>query len=223
MSKNFFAEKLGHLWFAIVHIILNGIFSIFCGMKVEGLEKLRNIKGACIMAGNHTSYMDPPIFGALSWRRVNCIAQDNLFKVPVLRPLIISLGAIPLNRENPDPSTIKIAVAKLKRGEIIGIFPEGRRILNEEDEGSESRKGVSALARMSGAPVVPISIIGGKDCISIHHKFIPRFRKLKVVIGDPVVYEKSPDKSKEKENMAKFAHDLMETIMTPVNMERNRN
>lgn len=214
---------IGHLWYSVVHHLLRFIFGVFCRMEVVGAENLENIKGACIIAGNHTCYYDPPLFGAVSKRRVNCIAQSTLFKVPVLRLIMKSLGAISVDRANPEAGTIKLAVEKLKNGEILGIFPEGRRVMNEEEEGKSSEKGVSLIAKMSGAPVVPFSIIGAKECITFHHKFIPRFKKVKVVVGEPMTYVRKKDREEEKANMKEFADELMRRIIAPVLEERDRN
>ena len=212
---------LGHIWFYFVHLFLNTLFTLGCGLKIEGKENLK-FKGGCLFAANHTSYMDPPLFGAISARRVNCMAKKELFTVPILAPLIRSLGAIPVDRDKTEMTTIKKAVELLKKGEIVGIFPEGRRMKSEEDEGKESRRGVSLLAKMSGVPVLPISIINGKDSITIK-KGIPHFKRgVKVVIGKPIQYVKASNAKEEKENMENFAHNLISEIMKPVEEARKQ-
>lgn len=211
---------IGHIWYYITHLFLFVFFKIFCHIQIEGQENLP-AKGAFIMAGNHTSYMDPPLFGAISTRRVNCMAQNNLFKIPFLGWLIKTLGAFPVDRENPDSRVLKTALAILKRGEIVGIYPEGRRILQEEKEGKKNEKGVAFLAKNSGAPVIPVSLIGSKECVSFGNGF-PRFKKVKVIIGKPIYYKKAENPKEEKDNMSKFSNEIMRIILEPVKLEREK-
>ncbi len=209
---------LSKFWFYIVHLFLRGFFTLFCGFKVVGWKQLRR-KGAYIMAGNHVSYLDPPMFGAISARRVNCMAKKELFDVPVLGPILHSLHSFPVDRESNDTWPIKHAISLLKSGEIVGIFPEGQRVKDGSDV--EGAMGVALIAKQTMAPVFPISCIGGKEAVTFKNK-IPHFKKVKVVIHEPIFYEKAADPKKEKENMRLFTNKLMGIIQETVKRESEK-
>ena len=198
------------IWFVAVHLFLKTFFSIFCGLKVYGHKNLK-IKGGFIMAGNHTSYYDPPLFGAISYRAVRCMAKKELFKIPILGTFLHSVGTFPVDRESNDIWAVKHAIKILKEGKVFGIFPEGRRV--KEGETAELSTGVALIAKQTGLPVVPIATIGADKAI-LFKKKIPSFGKVKVVIGEPIFYEKADPSLKEKENMMIFTEKLMDIVRT---------
>lgn len=201
---------IARAWFVVVHLFLKTFFSLFCGLKVKGIEKIK-IKGAFIMVGNHTSYYDPPLFGAISHRIVHCMAKKELFSIPVLGPILWTVGAFPVDRESNDTWAVKHAIKLLKSGEIFGIFPEGQRV--KEGDAVEPSTGVALIAKQTGVPVVPVSIIGADKAVVFKNK-IPKFGKVRVIIGDPIVYEKADPSLKEKENMKIFTDKIMDIIKT---------
>ena len=105
-------------------VLIRGIFRINGGLTVQGEENVP--EGGVIIASNHISYLDPPLIGAVTPRRVTFMARKGLFEIPVLRS-IIKPAAFPIDREKPRPSTIKEAIKRLRNGELLVIFPEGGR------------------------------------------------------------------------------------------------
>ena len=84
---------------------------------------------------------------------------------------------IPVKRNTGDMAAIRTCIRSLKKGELLGIFPEGTRVKNGKE--SEPKEGVALLASKSGAPIIPISI-------SADYRM---FGKNKVVIHPPVVLQ----------------------------------
>lgn len=132
---------------------------IFCTIyrwRVYGRENIPKV-GPAIICSNHISYWDPPLVGCASSRKVYFMAKEELFCIPVLGPLIRSLGAFPVKRGTPDRTAIRRALQLLESGNVVGMFPEGTRGRNIE--GVES--GAAFLALRAGCPVVPAVIKNG--------------------------------------------------------------
>lgn len=96
-------------------------------------EKIFRPKGGYILAFNHRSLLDAPMaFSAIPgyW---HFIAKEELYNSAILRWLLPRLGVVAVNRTNIDLSTIRKGVDILKKGEVLGIFPEGTRNLADEE------------------------------------------------------------------------------------------
>jgi 1-acyl-sn-glycerol-3-phosphate acyltransferase len=150
----------------LCRMIFYGIFRL----KVIGLENIP-ATGATILCSNHTSNLDPPLLGTPVSRKVRFMAKAELFKVPVLGPIIAAVGAFPIKRGGVSKESLRLAASILEDGGVLGIFPEGTR------KGSEvGKRGAASLAMRTGAQVVPVAIIG---------KYIP-FRRMQIIYGKPL-------------------------------------
>ncbi|MBL7050319.1 MAG: 1-acyl-sn-glycerol-3-phosphate acyltransferase [Nitrospira sp.] len=156
---------------------LNGGFHI---INVENIPK----EGGVILAPNHISYLDPPVVGSAVPRKANFMAKKGLFDIPVLGKIIRG-AAYPVDRDKPNPSTIKETVKRLKKGEPVVMFPEGQR--NITGELMESKRGISMVVAMSRVPVVPVFIAGSDKALPANAKWLKR-AKISVVFGKPIYY-----------------------------------
>jgi len=145
------------------------------------------VEGGAIVAANHISYLDPPLLGAVISRKATFMARKGLFSIPVLGQAI-KYAAIPVNRERTQPSTIKETVARLKGGELIVIFPEGRR--SETGEMLKAKRGVGMIVGLSKVPVIPALIVGSDKVLPVDAKWLRRGR-ISVVFGRPIYYTPS--------------------------------
>lgn len=125
--------------------------------KVEGAENLPR-EGAVIVIANHQSYWDPVVLGTALRRRVYFMAKEELFRIPFFGTLIRVLGAFPVKREAYDRRALKVALEHLMRGHVVGIFPEGTR--SPSGELLPPQPGAAILALKTGAPVLPVALIG---------------------------------------------------------------
>jgi 1-acyl-sn-glycerol-3-phosphate acyltransferase len=137
-------------------------------LEVSGLEHLPP-SGPVLLAGNHDSYWDPLAIGiaALGRRQIRALAKAELWKVPGLGPVLDSMGQIPIRRGHGDMQALDRAIAELRAGACIGVFPEGTRSLGRE---LRARGGLGRLAAaVPEAVVVACTVQGTTD--------IPRFPK----------------------------------------------
>jgi len=171
-------KKISH---AVIRWVLNGIFSGFYRLHVEGAEHIPDT-GAVIVAPNHKSSFDPPIVGvAIKNRLVHYMAKAELFKNPMFGWVLRKMGAFPVKRGTVDRMAIKQAVRELKNGHVLGIFPEGTRI--KKDGLGRFHSGMASLALMTGVPIVPVAVVGTRT--------LPKKKEtIAILIGEPVVVEK---------------------------------
>lgn len=167
--------------FKLVRLILNFVFFVCLGLKVEGRENIPD-KGAIIVAPNHKSYWDPPVIGtAVNNRIIHYMAKEELFKNPIFGWVIRQFGTFPVKRGTVDRQAVRQAVRELKSGNPLGIFPEGTRIKREGL--GRFHSGMASLALMTGTPVVPVAVIG---TVNLPKKNGP----LAVLIGKPIEVKK---------------------------------
>jgi len=155
------------------------------GLRALGREHWPEHGGALICA-NHQSMFDPPLIGLTCPRRMNYLARDTLFRVPLLAPLIKFLDAIPIDREGVGLAGLKETLKRLRSGELVLIFPEGTR--THDGEVAPLKPGFISVARRSGVPLVPVGLDGAYQAWPRTSRF-PRWGRIAVVIGPPIAAE----------------------------------
>jgi len=176
-------------------------FKIFGRLEVRGIKNIPR-KGGILIASNHLSYVDPPLLATIIPGGCFFMAKHNLFELPILRYLI-NYYAFPINRQNPGPSAIKMALTKLAEGEIVVIFPEGSR--NVADMLLPPKNGIGMISALSKKKIIP-TLIEGTDRLFPPGKLIPRPAKMRVTFGDPL------DLSHEDADYIKISHKIMDSI-----------
>jgi 1-acyl-sn-glycerol-3-phosphate acyltransferase len=190
--------------YRIIKIFLYTFFKVFYGLKVFGLENIPK-GGGFIMAANHASFLDPPVIGGVSTRRVRFMAREGLFKIPLFGTFL-KIFAFPVKRDKPHPSAIKGAVRRLRQGELIVMFPEGSRSV--DGNLLEAKRGVSVIAAISRMPVVPTFIRGTEKALPVGARF-PRPSKITVTFGAPLVMHKDET---EKQFQERVNRDIIKEI-----------
>jgi len=147
---NWIRKKLGY-----VALLLGATIA---KIKVKGRWHLPK-SGPFIVAANHFSYIDPPFFKyAIRKPIIFLAASDQTIDWYFMwAPLLY--GFIPTDRKNLAPSTIKKAKSALRRGEILGIFPEGTSTSNAV---RPAKNGAVFLSTVEKAPIVPMAIYGAE-------------------------------------------------------------
>jgi 1-acyl-sn-glycerol-3-phosphate acyltransferase len=176
-------RTLAQRWvYAWVRLFARITGSLFFGVRVEG-RHLFPAQGAALICANHQSYFDPALVGLACDRRLNYLARASLFKVPLLGHFIYYLDAIPIDREGTGLAGLKETLKRLKRGEMVLIFPEGTRC--SDGEVAPLKAGFSSLARRSKAALVPIGIDGAFQAWP-RTRPLPSLERIHIVIGEPL-------------------------------------
>jgi 1-acyl-sn-glycerol-3-phosphate acyltransferase len=148
---------VNHLVYWIARALLQPFFLVYFRMQRIGREHIP-ASGPVIIAANHRSFMDPFVIGMMLRRPTYFVAKTELFHNPFVAWLLSSLGAFPVERGHGDRDAMVTAREILERGDVVVIFPEGTR--TRPGPLGTPKRGVGRLALESGAPVVPIALIG---------------------------------------------------------------
>jgi 1-acyl-sn-glycerol-3-phosphate acyltransferase len=111
--------------------------------------------GPVILAANHTGFVDGPVVVGVAPRPVHMMVKEEMFVGPV-GTVLRAAGHIPVDRVGGRPALVA-ALAVLRRGDAVGIFPEGNR---GRGDAASAAAGVAWLAVNAGAPVVPVAVLG---------------------------------------------------------------
>ena len=157
---------------------LLSIFSfLFYPCKLINPEQA-NLKKPFILICNHQSMMDPVLLGVkFPQYEIHFIGKREITKFLPLKWIVERLHMIAVSRHMSDLAAMRAAGAVLKSGEVLGIFPEGRRSCGSPMEQMES--GVSLLALRHKTPLLPVYITSR-----------PRpFRRVSMVIAPPILVD----------------------------------
>ena len=149
-------------------------------IEAHGVENIP--ADGAIVASNHTSFADVLVISAAAERQVRYMAKKELFRIPLLAPLIKALGAYPVNRGGPDVSSIKRTIELIEGGELIGIFPQGHRYGGQDPRTTEIKAGIGMITYRTKAPVVPVFLDGQSGKTRM-------FRKNVITFGEPIRFE----------------------------------
>jgi 1-acyl-sn-glycerol-3-phosphate acyltransferase len=130
-------------------------------LEKQGLENIPD-EGPAVVICNHVSFVDPLVLMAASPRPITFVMDHNIFKIPVMSFVFRTAKAIPIASAKEDENLLNAAydavAAALERGELVGIFPEGR--ITDTGEMYPFRGGVKRIIDRTPVPVVPLALKG---------------------------------------------------------------
>jgi len=195
------------LFYNVIKALAFFLLKVLFSMEVQGRFNIPK-EGGLLVISNHCSQMDPVIIGSMFPRRLYYMAKEELFKIPFLRSLIISLGAFPVKRETGDLRALSKIMELVSRGEAVLLFPEGSR--SEDGEVKEFMHGASYVAVKTGVPVLPVAVRGSFEAMP-KGQAIPRLTKIKVKVGE--VMRLNLGSKRAKESIYIFTNDLRERVI----------
>lgn len=201
----------------MLRAIIEAIFRVLFSYDCLGEEQLPSSGGA-IVAANHPSYLDPILLSLQAKRTIRFMAWDALFRVPVLASLIRAFGAFPVDTtRGRGGSAYETARDLVEAGEIVGLFPEGRRSRSGWMEG-DLRLGAARLSLETGAHLYPATIVGAFRAWP-HFKALPKPARIKVRFHepiDPAPYRALPEAEAALELLAELRRRVERTLMPGV-------
>ena len=166
--------------------------------RARGVGSERVPGGPLILAPNHASFMDHFFTGAFVRRRIQFMAKSQLFAPGPGRWIFSHGGVFPVRRGSQDEEAFISAFKILERGGAIGMYCEGGRSRSGE-LAAEAKPGIGRLALESGAPVVPVAILGSHQVRNWKRLQFPR---VTVSYGEPFRFEVIEQSSRDQQQQA---------------------
>lgn len=164
-------------------------------IQISGAQNVPE-DGGVVLTCNHVSYLDFVFSGLPVWnerrRLVRFMAKESLFRHPVSGPLLRGMHHIPVDR-SAGAGSLREALRALKRGEVVGLFPEGTTSLSFTVK--ELKTGSARMAQTARVPILPVTVWGGQRICSKNcpYDFRTRGRTILVDVGEPFVVERGDD------------------------------
>lgn len=152
---------------------------VLADLDVTGLRHLP-ATGPVVLAVNHRAFLDGPLVFGLLDRPVSFLVKSEAFAHRPAAAVLRDAGQIPVRRRVVDPAPVRLALAILAAGGIVGIFPEGSR---GDGRVGQALPGAAYLALRTGAVVVPVACHGTLAMVRRHALRRPPVR---VSVGEPL-------------------------------------
>jgi 1-acyl-sn-glycerol-3-phosphate acyltransferase len=166
--------------------------------RARGRGSERVPGGPLILAPNHASFMDHFFAGAFVRRRIQFMAKSQLFAKGIPQYIFSHGGVFPVRRGYQDEEAFISAFKILERGGAVGMYCEGGRSRTGQ-MAAEARPGIGRLALESGAPVVPVAILGSYQVRNWKRLHFPR---VTVCYGEPFRFDVIEQPSREQQQEA---------------------
>lgn len=178
--------------YRVSRLVAGPFLRLLAPTRVIGAEHIPAI-GPAIMASNHLSVVDSIFLPLMVERPVTFAAKSEYFTGTRLRDRVVGAYLRSTNQLSTDragaraaQSMLDAAVDRLNSGELFGIYPEGTR--SPDGRLYRGRTGVGYLALNSGAPVIPVAMIGTEHILPPGHR-VPRPGRIEIRIGEPLTFE----------------------------------
>lgn len=186
--------RVAHRWYQVCRLATWAFMTCFGSMRAKGQGNVPKT-GPVLLLANHCSFLDPPLVGAAVTRQVSQMARKTLFDNKILKELITSLDAFPVESKGFSREGLMTMIGKIEQGKVVSMFPEGER--SHDGEMQEFKPGLLLLLKKAKCPIVPVGIVGTFETWSRHQKFPslctiftpPDKRCLAVSIGKPIMPE----------------------------------
>jgi 1-acyl-sn-glycerol-3-phosphate acyltransferase len=168
-----------------LHAVAAPVLRAVWRLEVDGASHVP--AGPVIVVANHDSLSDPFFLGAALGRPLQFLAKRELWRNGLAGWVLDGLGGIPVDRRRGDVGAVAAAAQALGRNAAVAIFTQGT-VLGPPDRAWQ--RGAARLALTTGAPLVPVAIVGADDVLRPGTR-LPRRARVKVLIGPPIVVERT--------------------------------
>ncbi|HLS40732.1 MAG TPA: 1-acyl-sn-glycerol-3-phosphate acyltransferase [Ornithinicoccus sp.] len=202
-------------WF-LKKVLVGPLVKVLFRPEVEGAENIPE-RGPAIFASNHLSFIDSVFIPLVVPRRMTFPAKSDYFtgtgiKGWAMRTFFTGVGQIPMDRSGGEASkaALRSSLKVLKRGEFLGIYPEGTR--SPDGRLYKGKTGVARMALEAHAPVIPVGVIG-TDKAQPTGQMIPRVAPVTIRFGKPLDFSRYDGMQDDRYVLRAITDEIMYEIM----------
>jgi 1-acyl-sn-glycerol-3-phosphate acyltransferase len=194
-----------------IKTLLSPIVAHAFRLEIDGKDRLP-VSGPYIVSANHRSFMDSIFLGYAVPAPVAFVAKAEYFADRRFAWIFRATGQIPLQRGHGRAArqALDAAIAVLRNGGVVGIYPEGSR--SRDGHLHRGTTGPARLASASGAPIVPIGLVGTDLVQAPGHRMPRPFRRVTMRIGDPVTVIPAERPEDQRKVLRAATNELMARI-----------
>lgn len=203
-------------YYVLKYVILGPVLRLLFRPRIEGLEHIP-ADGAAIVAGNHLSFSDHFLMPAILKRRITFLAKAEYFTGPGLKGRLTaaffrSAGQIPVDRSGKEAgqAAIREGLGVLRKGELLGIYPEGTR--SHDGRLYKGKVGVAVMALTARVPVVPCAMVGTFE-IQPPGQVLPKIKRVTIRFGEPLDFSRYEGMENEKAVLRAVTDEIMYEIL----------
>jgi 1-acyl-sn-glycerol-3-phosphate acyltransferase len=179
--------------------VFSALVRIFAPLRVYGSERIPR-HGALVLCCNHFSWLDPWAISLAVPRTVFYIAKQEAHDTPVMGPFIRMFGTEPIRRGESDREAVRAMREIVRRGDTLGMFPEGTR---QKREPGPVLPGAAMIAVQEGTPIVCGAIEGTQEWR------LGNFRPVSIAYGEPFSLDGLPRNSRGyREGAERIQHEI---------------
>jgi len=145
-------------------------------------------RGPYVLAATHLSHLEPFIIGLAVRRKIDFIARAEFYRYRLIATALWLLDAIKVDRQGVPISTIRTALDRLRRGRVVGIFPEGgvSRGMASACVGGPIKYGACLLACRARVPIIPVVVVGAHELLQVKPWLPFKHASAWVAFGEPI-------------------------------------
>ena len=199
--------------YRIGEVLVSFWFFLFTRRIVTGIEHVP-ARGSLLVVANHLNNADPPLIGISLGRKARFMAKEELFRNPLARFVLLAVGAFPVNRRRPGKNSLQEADQALAQGFPLVMFPESTR--SSTAKMRTGLPGAAMVAVKSGAPILPIGIIGTEKIKGAWWWLARPY--IRVNIGVPFTLTSKSD-STTRDQLTQYTDEIMHNIASLLPIE----
>ncbi len=188
--------------------VMAPMFKAFWRITVEGIENIPT-EGPAILCPNHTSVIDSFMLPATLPRRITFVGKAEYLDDWKTRRLFPALGMVPIDRKggNASQNALDTAARILDDGELFGIYPEGTR--SRSGMLHKGHTGPARLALRTGAPIIPVGLVGTRDIQPPEQAYPTPFKAAQVSFGKPIDVARYLDRADDRFVLRQIIDEVM--------------
>ncbi len=192
----------------VARVVLTPVFRSLWRVTTEGLQNIPDVGGA-IIAPNHVSVLDSFFLPLTLSRRITYVGKAEYMDDWKTKFVFPAMGMVPIDRSGGDGAqrALDVAAGVLELGELFGIYPEGTR--SRDGQLHKGHTGIARLALRTGAPIVPVGIIGSEACQSPDAKVPTPFKRVHIRFGRPIDVSRYADRADDRMVLRQITDEVM--------------